>query len=137
MLFGVASSNARSSIGALLEAVVKAGLAAKNKGFQHVLFLIDSKGLTQIIRKVCATDWLDSVRLANFSFLKQNDLFCDVFWIPHVIVKDLFFVAKVATRVPLNYYCCFPVGSNLLQCTFVIYFFFELYGKKTFSIGNF
>ena len=113
MLFGVASSNARSSIGALLEAVVKAGLAAKNKGFQHVLFLIDSKGLTQIIRKESATDWLDSVRLANFSFLKQNDLFCDVFWIPHVIVKDLFSVAKVATRVPLNYFYCFPVGSSL------------------------
>ena len=108
MLFGVASSNAGSSIGALLEAVVKAGLAAKNKGFQHVLFLIDSKGLTQIIRKVCATDWLDSVRLANFSFLKQNDLFCDVFWIPHVIVKDLFFVAKVANSCAIELLLLLP-----------------------------
>ena len=36
MLFGVASSNARSSTGALLEAVVKVGLAAKNQGFQRV-----------------------------------------------------------------------------------------------------
>ena len=50
MPFGVASSNARSSIGALLEAVVKALLATKNQGFQRVLFLLDSKGLTQIIR---------------------------------------------------------------------------------------
>ena len=113
MLFGVASSNARSSTGALLEAVVKAGLAAKNQGFQRVLFLTDSKGLTQIIRKECATDWLDGVRLAGFCFLKQNGLLCDVFWIPHVIVKDLWSVAKVATRVPLNYCCRFPVGSNL------------------------
>ena len=113
MLFQVASSNARSSIGALLEAVIKAGLAAKNQGFQRVLFLIDSKGLTQMIRKVCATDWLDSVGLANFSFLKQNDIFCDVFWIPHMIVKELWSVAKVAIRVPLNFRCRFPVGSNL------------------------
>ena len=113
MFYGATSSNARSSTGALLEAVVKAGLAAKDQGFQRVLFLTDSKGLTQIIRKECATDWLDGVRLAGFCFLKQNGLLCDVFWIPHVIVKDLWSVAKVATRVPLNYCCRFPVGSNL------------------------
>ena len=114
MFFGATSSNARSSTGALLEAVVKAGLAAKDQGFQHVLFLTDSKGLTKIIRKECAIDWLDGVRLADFFFfLKQNDLFYDVFWIPHVIEKDLWSVAKVATCVPLNYCCCFLVGSNL------------------------
>ena len=73
MLFGVASSNTRSSTGALLEAVVKGGLAAKNQGFQRVLFLIDSKGLTQIIGKESATDWLDSVRLADFRFI------CNIF----------------------------------------------------------
>ena len=94
VVFGVASSNARSSTGALLEAIVKVGLATKNQGFQRVQFLIDSKGLTQIIRKECATDWLDGVRLADFCFLKQNGLFCDVFWIPHVIEKDLWSVAS-------------------------------------------
>ena len=76
MLFGVASSNTRSSTGALLEAVVKGGLAAKNQGFQRVLFLIDSKGLTQIIRKESATDWLDSVRLTDFGFVM---LICNIF----------------------------------------------------------
>ena len=79
VFFGVASSNARSSTGALLEAIVKASLAAKNQGFQRVLFLTDGKGLTQIIRKECTTDWLDGVRLAEFYFLKQNGLLCDVF----------------------------------------------------------
>lgn len=113
VLFGVASSNARSFTGALLEAVVKAGLAAKNQGFQRVLFLTDSKGLTQIIRKEWATNWLDGVRLADFCFLKQNGLFCDVFWIPHITVKDLSSVAKMATLVPLNYCCRFPIGSRL------------------------
>ena len=69
MFFGATSSNAKSSTGALLEAVVKAGLAAKDQGFQCVLFLTDSKGLTKIIRKECAIDWLDSIRLADFCFL--------------------------------------------------------------------
>lgn len=81
VFFGVVSSNARTSTGALLEAVIEAGLAAKNQGFQHVLFLTDSKGLTQIIRKECASDWLDSTRLADFCFLNQNGLHCDVCWV--------------------------------------------------------
>ena len=45
MFFGAISSNARTSIGALLEVVIDAGLVAKDQGFQHVLFLSDSKSL--------------------------------------------------------------------------------------------
>ena len=41
VFFGVVSSNARTSTGALLEAVI----AAKDQGFQHVLFLSDNKSL--------------------------------------------------------------------------------------------
>ena len=74
MFFGVASSTARTSTGALLEAVIEAGLAAKDQGFQHILFLSDSKGLTQIIKKESASDWLDSTRLADFCFLGTS---CD------------------------------------------------------------
>ena len=43
MFFGANSSNARTSIGALLEAVVEAGMVVKDQGFHHVLFLTDSK----------------------------------------------------------------------------------------------
>ena len=45
MFFGVDGSNARTSTGALLEAVVEARLATKDQDFQHVLFLTDSKSL--------------------------------------------------------------------------------------------
>ena len=41
LFFGAVSSNARTSTGALLEAVI----AVKDQGFQHVLFLSDSKSL--------------------------------------------------------------------------------------------
>ena len=53
MFFGVASIIARTSTGALLEAMIEAGLATKEQGFQNILFISDSKGLTQTIKKVC------------------------------------------------------------------------------------
>ena len=48
---GLASSTASSSIGVLLEAMVAAGTKARNHGFQHVLFLTDSRNLVQTFRK--------------------------------------------------------------------------------------
>ena len=42
MFFGVASTSATTSTGALLEAVIEASLVAKAQGFQNVLFLSDS-----------------------------------------------------------------------------------------------
>jgi len=53
---------------------------------------------------------MDSTRLADYYFLNQNGLFCDLFWVPHVIVKDIWSVAKVATRLALHYCYRFPVG---------------------------
>lgn len=79
MVFGVASITARTSTGALLEAMIEAGLAAKEQGFQNILFISDSKGLTQTIKKECVTDWMNSTRLANYCFMNQNGLHCDVF----------------------------------------------------------
>ena len=79
MFFGVASTFATTSTGALLEAVIETGLIAKDPGFQNVLFLSDCNGLMQIIKKKCVTDWLDSTRLADYCFLNQNGLFCDFF----------------------------------------------------------
>ena len=65
MFFGAVSSNARTSTGALLEAVIEAGLAAKDQGFQHVLFLSDSKSLLQTFKMKGASNWLDSTSLAD------------------------------------------------------------------------
>ena len=64
MFFGVNSSNARTSIGALLEVVVEAGLAAQDQGFHHVLFLTNSKNLMHTFKMKTTSDWLDNTRLA-------------------------------------------------------------------------
>ncbi|XP_075661291.1 uncharacterized protein LOC142631096 [Castanea sativa] len=106
VFFGVISSNARTSIRALLEAMLKAVLTAKEQGFQLVLVLSNSRSLLQTYKRKSALDWLDSTRLADLCFLNQNGFFCDVFWVPSVVVNSLKSVARLVTRV-LIHHCWF------------------------------
>ena len=69
MYSGVNYSLANTAIGALPEAMVEAGIIAKNYGFQHVLFLTDRVNLHQVFKLRKSTDWLDSNRIANLNFL--------------------------------------------------------------------
>ena len=57
---GVYCNLANTTIGALLEAMVEAGIIAKNYGIQHVLFLIDRVNLHQVFKLRKSADWLDS-----------------------------------------------------------------------------
>ena len=114
VFFGVNSSNARTSIGALLEAVVEAGLAAQDQGFHHVLVLTDSKNLMQTFKMKTTSDWLDSTRLADLSFLSQSGFHCDVICVPHAVVKESWSVAKLATYVPIHFCWFSPVGADVL-----------------------
>ncbi|KAF3954048.1 hypothetical protein CMV_020563 [Castanea mollissima] len=110
VFFGVISSNARTSIGALLEAMLKAVLTAKEQGFQLVLVLSNSRSLLQTYKRKSTLDWLDSTRLADLCFLNQNGFFCDVFWVPSVVVNSLKSVARLATRVPIHHCWFSSVG---------------------------
>ena len=114
MFFGVNSSNAKTSIGALLEAVVEAGLAAQDQGFHHVLVLTDSKNLMQTFKMKTTSDWLDSTRLADLSFLSQSGFHCDVICVPHAVVKESWSVAKLTTYVPIQFCWFSPVGADVL-----------------------
>ena len=60
MFFVVNSSNAKTSIGAMLEVVVEASMAAKDQGFHHVLYHINSRKLLQTFKMKTSSDWLDS-----------------------------------------------------------------------------
>ncbi|KAL0015191.1 hypothetical protein SO802_002260, partial [Lithocarpus litseifolius] len=60
MFSGVNCSLVNTAIGALLEAMVEAGIIAKNYGIQHVLFLTDRVKLHQVFKSRKNTDWLDS-----------------------------------------------------------------------------
>ena len=114
VFFGAISSNAQTSTGALLEAMLEAVLTAKGQGFQQILVLSNSRSLLQTYKNNTASDWLDSTKLADLWFLNQNGVSCDVFWVPAVVVKDLRTVAGLATHVPMHF-CWIPsVGSNLL-----------------------
>ena len=81
----------------MFEAMVEADITARNHGFQQVLFLGDSRRLVQVFRKKKAPDWLDNTRLADLNFLTQTGLICTMFLVPHLIVKLVWSVAKMAT----------------------------------------
>ena len=69
MFSGVNCSLANTGIGALLEAMMEAGIIAKNYGIQHVLFLTDRVNLHQVFKLRKSADWLDSSRIADLNFL--------------------------------------------------------------------
>ena len=77
----------------MFEAMVEADIRSRNHGFQLVLFLGDSRRLVQALRKKKAPDWLDnSTRLADLNFLTQTGLICNMFLVPHFIVKPVWSV---------------------------------------------
>ena len=111
---GVNCSLANTAIGALLEAMVEAGIIAKNYGFQHVLFLTDRVNLHQVFKLRKSTDWLDSNRIADLNFLSQNGLFCNTLVVPHVVVKVVWCFAKQAVNTPLYYRWYNPALCNIV-----------------------
>ena len=99
---GVASTFASSTTWALFEAMIAAVTTARDHGFQHVLFLTDSRNVVQVFKKEKAMDWLDTTRLADLKFLVLHGLFCNMFFVPHVVVGFVWSIAKRATIMPMN-----------------------------------
>ena len=103
IFYGVTSNVARTTCGAMLDAMVEAAIKAKNHGFQCVLFLGASRQLVQVFRHKKTPDWLQQTRLADLNFLNQNGLRCNMLLVPHLIVKSVWSVAKLACLMPMNY----------------------------------
>ena len=103
MFSGVNCSLANIEIGALLEAMVEASIIAKNYGIQHVLFLTDRVNLHQVFNLRKSINRLDSSRIVDLTFLSQNGLFCNTLFVPHVVVKAVWYFAKQVVNTPLYY----------------------------------
>ena len=79
---------------------------------------------------------MDSTRLTDYCFLNQNGLFCDLFWVHHVIVKDIWSIAKV------QHVCHFTIaiGFQSVFCNATMYFVSPFSGmekkKKPFHKQN-
>ena len=114
IFYGVISSVARTTCGTLLDAVVEAGIKARNHGFQCVLFLGASRQLVQVFRHKRTPDWLQQTRLADLNFLNQNGLCCNMFLVPHLTVKSVWTVAKLASQMPMNY--CWYNPALFVSC---------------------
>ena len=50
-----------------------------------------------------STDWLDSSRIADLTFLSLNSLFCNTLLVAHVVVKAVWYFAKQVVNTPLYY----------------------------------
>ena len=87
MFSGVNFNLANTTIGALLEEMMEAGIIAKNYGIQHILFLTDKVNLHQVFKLRKSADWLDSSRIADLNSLSQHGLFCNTLVVSHVVVK--------------------------------------------------
>ena len=96
-------SVARTTYGAMLDVVVEAGIRAKYHGYQQVLFLGASRKLVQVFRHRKTSNWLHHTRIVDLNFLNQNGLSYSMFLVPHLIVKPVWSVAKLATQMPMNY----------------------------------
>ena len=103
MFYGLNSSVADTTCGALLDAMVEAALKAKNHGFQYILFLDTSRHLVHLFQHRKTTNQLQQIRLADLEFLNQNGLCCDVYLVPKLVVNFVWSVAKLACQIPLNY----------------------------------
>ena len=112
MFSGFNCSLANKIIGALLEAMVEAGIIAKNYDFQHVLFLTNRVNLHQVFKLRKSTNWLDNSRIANLNFLSQHGLFCNTLVVPHAVVKTMWCFAKQAINTPLYHRCYNPTIYN-------------------------
>ena len=108
------SSNARTTTGALLEAVVEASMTAKDQGFNQVLYLTDSRKLLQTFKIKTASDWHDSTRLADLNFLSTSGFHCHMVCVPHMVVKESWSLAKLATRVPIHFCWFSPIGAGMM-----------------------
>ena len=102
MFYGVNSSVADTTCGALLDVMVEAALKAKNHGFQYILFLGTSRHSVHLFQHRKTTNWLQQIRLADLDFLNQNELCCDVYLMPKLVVNSVWSVANLACQMPLN-----------------------------------
>lgn len=70
----------------------------------------------QTFKMKTTSNWLDSTRLVghSFFFLSQSGFHCDVFCVPHMVVKESWSIAKLATCVPIHFCWFCLVGADIL-----------------------
>ena len=107
--------------------MVEAGIIARNHGFQQILFLSYSKEFIQSFKKKKAPDWLHSSSMADLIFLTQHGISYNMILVLHLVVKEVWSVAKLATRVPVNQ-CWFSLALLWLLILFLSPY--EWYKKK-------
>ena len=102
-LYGVASSNASSTNGAVQEALMEAVITANNYGFNRILLLTNKKNLFQLVHRSKTPAWHERSLIADMDILFQNGFVCNLLVIPNCVLDFVNVAAKLAIRMPLHH----------------------------------
>ena len=61
-----------------------------------------------------ASDWLDSTRLDDLSFLSTSGFHCDMICVPNVVVKESWIVATLATHELIHFCWVSPIAVGMM-----------------------
>ena len=73
-MHGISSCTAKSLPVTIQEAMLKAAIKARDFGYNHFLFLCDSRRSVQVTNRRCTPSWQERILLADWSHLSQNVL---------------------------------------------------------------
>ncbi|KAL0014559.1 hypothetical protein SO802_001628 [Lithocarpus litseifolius] len=105
-LYGVASSKAGSTNGAVQEALMEAVITAKNYEFHRILFSTDNKNLVQLLNKSKNPAWQERSLITDMEFLYQSGLVsvvCNLLVVPKCVLDFVYVAAKLAIRMPSHH----------------------------------
>ena len=95
-MYGVASSNASSTTGAVQEALMEAVITANNYRFNRILLLTNNKNLTQLAHRSKAPAWHERSLIADMDILYQNGFVCNLLVVPNCVLDFVNAAVKMA-----------------------------------------
>ena len=102
-LYGVASSNASSTNGAVQEALMKAVIIANNYEFNRILLLTNNKNLIQLVHRSKTPAWHERSLIVDMDILYQSGFVCNLLVVSNCVLDFVNVVANFAIRMPLHH----------------------------------
>ena len=91
-----------------MEVLVEVAVLARRCGFSQILFLSSSKRLVHYFSKDCNPIWKEKTTFADLSSLKQLGLIFKYYFVPTVILNNVYFIAALATNSLMHYNWAMP-----------------------------
>lgn len=83
--------------------MIEAAIKARGLGYNFLLFLSDRKRSVQVFDRICRTNWKKRISFDDWSNLVNSDLVYHSVCVPKVVISNVSFLAKLATKMPINH----------------------------------